>query len=156
MDQANNLIFQGSGEIFHVFLGFSGYLAQTTNFRKKSTKNFTGPGNLILHIQLMTMYNYCHEFWFQFCPLESNPGHTNLTCQMLVLPLYRGSQLSTVLLSTIPGIVQFEIVQNRTNSPIQYDLQEFHSQSLNTFHSNLFLKQYLMQIAYISFKKSKI
>ena len=42
-------------------------LAQSRNFGKKSTENFTGPGNLMLHIQLMGETKnlskfICHSF----------------------------------------------------------------------------------------------
>ena len=52
---------------------------------------------------------------------------------------YRGSPLSTVSLSTIPGIVRFLIVLNRTNSPVQYSFLPFFSQKTSLSKSTFYV-----------------
>ena len=84
------------------------------------------------------------NFIYQIYPSElptlfmvRNFYQSNLQFFPAIKLYYRGSPLSTVSFSTIPNIVQFKIVLNNTNFPVQYSFFAFFS-AKNSLSKNSF------------------
>ena len=91
----------------------------------------------IQNLIYMSVYrNGVHRIWQICCWNKIPPGQNPQKIQNLIYMCvyrngvhriwYRGSPLSTNLLSTIPGIVRFEIVLKSMDSPVQYAFYQFH------------------------------